>query len=256
MGELVPPSARSGRRSPATTCDRSASASPASGWRGSPPTGRTWWWRRPSRPPGRCRPSSRGRRPGRTGTGTTATASGCSTATTDVRGCSRSSTGRPAEVVVPGSPGAASTELIVSRDGTGWWPSCGPARRTGRLGAGPARLRRGRARASPGRRRCRSRGGQRADPGHRLAVADDGLGAEGLITDGLSQVRTVSVDGAPGEISTAARRPARRIRTLVSSPVDLVEAYAVAGRSVVALTGPSARCPTCRPGSTSLTYVG
>ena len=34
-----PPSARSGRRSPATTCARSASASPASGWRGSPPTG-------------------------------------------------------------------------------------------------------------------------------------------------------------------------------------------------------------------------
>ena len=78
-----------------------------------------------------------------------------------------------------------------------------------------------------------------------------------IITEGLSQVRTVSVDGAPGEISTGGTTTLRgRIRTLVSTPVDLVEAYAVAGRSVFALTRPERSVPDLPPGLTSLTYVG
>ena len=78
-----------------------------------------------------------------------------------------------------------------------------------------------------------------------------------IITEGLSQVRTVSVDGAPGEISTGGTTTLRgRIRTLVSTPVDLVEAYAVAGRAVFALTRPERSVPDLPPGLTSLTYVG
>jgi hypothetical protein len=42
----------------------------------------------------------------------------------------------------------------------------------------------------------------------------------------------------------------------VSSPVDLVEAYAVAGRAVFALTRPERSVPDLPPGLTSLTYVG
>ncbi|WP_416956513.1 GerMN domain-containing protein [Nocardioides sp. T5] len=78
-----------------------------------------------------------------------------------------------------------------------------------------------------------------------------------IITDDLAQVRTVSVDGAPGEISTGGATSLRgRIRALVSTPVDLVEVYAVAGRSVFSLTRPEREVPDLAPGLTSLTYVG
>ena len=78
-----------------------------------------------------------------------------------------------------------------------------------------------------------------------------------IITDDLAQVRTVSVDGAPGEISTGGATSLRgRIRALVSTPVDLVEVYAVAGRSVFSLTRPERAVPDLAPGLTSLTYVG
>lgn len=78
-----------------------------------------------------------------------------------------------------------------------------------------------------------------------------------IITDDLAQVRTVSVDGAPGEISTGGTTSLRgRIRTLVSTPVDLVEVYAVAGRSVFSLTPPYRSVPDLAPGLRSLTYVG
>ncbi|MCP3422348.1 GerMN domain-containing protein [Nocardioides pinisoli] len=78
-----------------------------------------------------------------------------------------------------------------------------------------------------------------------------------IITDDLAQVRTVSVDGAPGEISTGGATSLRgRIRTLVSTPVELGEVYAVAGRKVVSLTTPERTVPDLAPGLTSLTYVG
>ena len=78
-----------------------------------------------------------------------------------------------------------------------------------------------------------------------------------IITEGLSQVRTVAVDGAPGEILTDGTTSLRgRIRTLASTPVDLLEAYAVAGRDVFALTRPERSVPDLPPGLTALTYVG
>ena len=72
-----------------------------------------------------------------------------------------------------------------------------------------------------------------------------------IITEGLSQVRTVSVDGAPGEISTGGTTTLRgRIRTLVSHPGrprrGLRRGWALGVRPD---RGPSARSPTCRPAS-------
>ena len=71
--------------------------------------------------------------------------------------------------------------------------------------------------------------------------------------------RTVHTPFSPrgGEISTGGATSLRgRIRALVSTPVDLVEVYAVAGRSVFSLTRPEREVPDLAPGLTSLTYVG
>jgi hypothetical protein len=77
------------------------------------------------------------------------------------------------------------------------------------------------------------------------------------ITDDLSQVRTVSVDGAPGEIvSTVSGRVRGAFRSLVGSPVEGAEVYAVAGKEVIDLTSPTRPLGTLPSGLTSLTYVG
>jgi hypothetical protein len=76
------------------------------------------------------------------------------------------------------------------------------------------------------------------------------------INEDLSQVRTISVDGAPGGISTIGTTSLRgRVRTLVSTPTD-GEVYALAGREVTSLTRPERMVPDLPPGLTSLTYVG
>lgn len=77
----------------------------------------------------------------------------------------------------------------------------------------------------------------------------------------LSQsVRTVSVDGAPGEITTTgASRLRGPNRVLVSSPVDrpvATEVYALAGRTITSLSRPERTVPDLPEGLTSLTYVG
>ncbi len=72
-----------------------------------------------------------------------------------------------------------------------------------------------------------------------------------------SQVRTVSVDGTPGDIATGdttrLRGPTRR---LVSTPVEGLEVYALAGRAVFSLTRPERTVPDLPRGLSSLTYVG
>ena len=73
----------------------------------------------------------------------------------------------------------------------------------------------------------------------------------------LSQVRTISVDGAPGEIVTGGTTKLRgRIRMLVSAPVDGIEVFARAGRSVISLTRPERTVVSLPVGLTSLTYPG
>jgi hypothetical protein len=76
------------------------------------------------------------------------------------------------------------------------------------------------------------------------------------INEDFSQVRTISVDGAPGGISTIGTTSLRgRVRTLVSTPAD-GEVYALAGREVTSLTRPERLVPDLPRGLRSLTYVG
>ena len=80
------------------------------------------------------------------------------------------------------------------------------------------------------------------------------------INEDFSQVRTLSVDGAPGEIATGGATALRgRIRMLVSAPMDseaISEVFALAGRAVYSLTRPERDVPDLPRGLTSLTYVG
>jgi hypothetical protein len=77
------------------------------------------------------------------------------------------------------------------------------------------------------------------------------------ITDDLSQVRTVSVDGAPGELATVGSSRLRgSARALVSSPVEGAEVYAVAAATAADLTAPERTQPPLPDGLQGLTYVG
>jgi len=166
--------------------------------------------------------------------------------------------GAAAEVTVPGLTGRRLTELIVSRDGsrlvavvrTGKADRVLSVRVRHDASGAVVGFTAPQALPEPTDGTARIRDIAWRSPTTVSVLRD-------IITEGLSQVRTVSVDGAPGEITTGGTTTLRgRIRTLVSTPVDLVEAYAVAGRSVFALTRPERSVPDLPPGLTSLTYVG
>ena len=71
-----------------------------------------------------------------------------------------------------------------------------------------------------------------------------------------SEVRTLSVDGSPGDIATiGANRLRGRFRMLLSAPVE-GEALALAGRTVRSLTRPERGVPDLPQGLGSLTYTG
>lgn len=167
--------------------------------------------------------------------------------------------GAAREVVVPGISGRQVTRLLVSRDGT-------------RLVA----VRRGPKADTvvSGRVRHDTSGAVIGfTPLTPLAVPVEGdarvrdiawrsptaVSVLSDITTG-SLVRTVSVDGAPGEITTTGTsRPRGPNRVLVSSPVDRpvgTEAYALAGRAVTSLSRPERTVPDLPEGLTSLTYAG
>lgn len=77
------------------------------------------------------------------------------------------------------------------------------------------------------------------------------------ITDDLSQVETISVDGSPGELSiVGASRLRGGTRQLVSSPVQGTEVFAVAPQAVSDLTAPERPIDPLPVRLTSLTYVG
>jgi hypothetical protein len=77
------------------------------------------------------------------------------------------------------------------------------------------------------------------------------------VTDDISEVRTLSADGAPGVIVTGGTTRLRGPnRQLVSTPVELTDVYALAGRAVTRLTRPGPALPDLPKGLTSLTYAG
>ncbi len=162
------------------------------------------------------------------------------------------------EVTVPGLTGRRLSELIVSRDGS---RLVAVVRRGSTDRVVAVRIRHDAAGAVVGFTRPQSLSLPTEDTARIRDVAWRSPTTvsvlRDIITDDLAQVRTVSVDGAPGEISTGGATSLRgRLRTLVSTPVDLVEIYAVAGRSVFSLTRPEREVPDLAPGLTSLTYVG
>jgi hypothetical protein len=78
------------------------------------------------------------------------------------------------------------------------------------------------------------------------------------ITDDLAQIRTVSVDGGPGEVATeGATRLRGRNRRLVMMPMEGSEAFAIAGRrQVTDVTTPERSVGPLPEGLTALTYAG
>lgn len=77
------------------------------------------------------------------------------------------------------------------------------------------------------------------------------------ITDDLSQVETISVDGSPGDLGIeGASRLRGGTRQLVSSPVQGAEVFAIAPEVVSDLTAPERPIGPLPDGLSSLTYVG
>jgi hypothetical protein len=163
-----------------------------------------------------------------------------------------------AEVGVPGVSGQDVTDLLVSRDGTRLVAVL-RGRKADRVVA--ARIRQDAAGrvlgalpavtlALPEEDSARIRDVAWRTPTTVSVVLSD-------ITDDLSQVRTLSVDGAPGEIATEGSSRLRgRNRALVSSPVQAAPVYAVAGRTVTDLTTPELVLPDLPAGMRGLTYAG
>jgi hypothetical protein len=83
------------------------------------------------------------------------------------------------------------------------------------------------------------------------------------VVNDLSQVRTLSVDGSPGEVDGSpgeiatggTTRLRGRFRMLLAAPVD-GEVFALAGRTVKSLTHPERAVPDLPQGLTSLGYTG
>lgn len=75
------------------------------------------------------------------------------------------------------------------------------------------------------------------------------------VGEDLSQVRTVSVDGSPGElVPNSSLRGG--VRALVSSPIEGADAYALAGDRIADLDRPDRTVPELPSGLRSLTYAG
>jgi hypothetical protein len=164
--------------------------------------------------------------------------------------------GTATEVRVPGVTGRTATRLLVSRD----------ASRLVTVVRGPkgdrvrvSRIRYDEAGAVLGFTRPRDlpvppEGSPRIrDIGWRSPTAVSVLSN---LLDDSSQVRTLSVDGSPGEILTGGRTRLRfRTRTLVSSPIESA-VYALAGRTLFDLTRPERSAADLPRGLTGLTYPG
>jgi hypothetical protein len=160
-------------------------------------------------------------------------------------------------VLVPGLTGNDVRKLLVSRDGTRL-VAVVRARDADRVVS--ARVRHDESGAIIG-----------FTPFRRLSVPTDGsprirdigwrsptsVSVLNDLGDDISQVRTVSVDGSPREVTTGgATRLRGPNRILLATPVAPGEAFALAGRVVNNLTHPEVAVADLPKGLTSLTYVG
>jgi hypothetical protein len=164
--------------------------------------------------------------------------------------------GVAAEVVVPGLTGRRVAELIVSRDGS---RLVAVVRRPKADRVVSVRVRHDAAGTVLGFTPPRTLPLPTEDTTRIRDVAWRSPTTVSVLSDineDFSQVRTISVDGTPGGISTIGTTSLRgRVRALVSTPAD-GEVYALAGREVTSLTRPERVVPDLPPGLTSLTYVG
>ena len=179
----------------------------------------------------------RGRRPGRTALGLPRPHLGARPQRRPRPGVPWSSTGRPRRCAVPGAHRAPRHRAArLARRQPAGGRRARPARRT-------ASSRRGSGTTPPGAvlglhpaaGAAAARRGHRADPRHRLALADDGLGAEGHHHRGpLAGAHGLRRRGPGRDRRPAARRPcAAASARSCPSRWTLVEVYAVAGRAVV-----------------------
>jgi hypothetical protein len=77
------------------------------------------------------------------------------------------------------------------------------------------------------------------------------------INDDLSQVRTISVDGAPGDVVTGGATILRgRLDTLVSAPVEGSDVFALGKDLIWDAARPERLVPALPEALTSMTYVG
>ncbi|WP_210650455.1 LpqB family beta-propeller domain-containing protein [Nocardioides sp. SYSU D00065] len=164
--------------------------------------------------------------------------------------------GEAAVVDVPGITGRAVTDLLVSRDGSRL-VALVRGRRTDRVVS--TRIRHDPAGTILGFSSLRTLSLPPEDAPRIRDIAWRSTTTISVLSDitAGSQVRTVSVDGAPGEVVTGGNTRLRGPnRVLVSSPVERSEVYALAGRAVLSLTTPERSVPDLPRGLTSLTYVG
>lgn len=163
--------------------------------------------------------------------------------------------GKASAVQVPGVSGRDVTGFLVSRDGTRL-VTVVRGRRGDRLQV--SRIvhdENGRVRqATPARRIGHAEPERVRDLGWRTPTSVSILSG---VTDELSQVRTVPVEGAPGELATQGTSRLRgRARTLVSTPVTGASAYLVVGGALADLSQPERDLSAVRASLTSLTYAG
>ena len=167
--------------------------------------------------------------------------------------------GRAGEVTVPGVSGRDVREVLVSRDGTRLVALVrGPARDrvvTSRvrhdadgqvLGATVPRVLPLSGVDEP---RIRDIGWRSPTAVSVLSYINDDL---------LAGVRTVSVDGSPGDLTPpdSTSRVRGPVRSLVSAPVEGGAVYALAGRQIADLSRPERSLADLPSGLASLTYVG
>ncbi|WP_104108042.1 LpqB family beta-propeller domain-containing protein [Nocardioides sp. 616] len=161
------------------------------------------------------------------------------------------------EVVVPGLTGTQVKAFQVSRDGSRLVAVVRGARRdrlvVSRVLHGSA----GRVlRATPAREIDLD-----VEPGHRITDigwrSATSVSVLSAVAGDVSQVRTVAVDGAPGELAdTGALRIPGRASALVSSPEEGASPYVVGKAGVTDLLDPGRRLSALEAGVTWIGYVG